>query len=114
VFFAKLLIANIRLKAYNSVRKEVVIMTPVEDKRERLGSFGERLQRVRRERGFSQSELAERAGVPIDTIQNWEIGRTEPRLLALIKVAKGLAVSLDVLAGLKAQKQRQPREENDS
>jgi transcriptional regulator with XRE-family HTH domain len=59
--------------------------------------FAERLKRVRRGRGLSQSGLAERARLPVDDVQNWEQGRRTPRLEGLVKLARALGVSLDDL-----------------
>lgn len=45
-------------------------------------------QRVRRRLGFSQAEFAERIGVSLDTIRNWEQGKRCPTgaAKALLKV----------------------------
>lgn len=59
--------------------------------------FGLRLRSLRDGSGLSQGQLAERAGVSIDSIQNWEQDRTQPRLEALPKLASALGVSLDIL-----------------
>ena len=44
--------------------------------------------RVRRQTGLSQSAFAERIGVPIDTIRNWEQGKRLPAgpAKALLKI----------------------------
>ncbi len=60
-------------------------------------SFGAQLRSAREAAGLSQQELAEKASIAIDSIQNWEQGRTRPRLPALAKLAQTLGVSLDVL-----------------
>lgn len=59
--------------------------------------FGDQLRTARERAGLSQQELAEKAGISVDSIQNWEQGRTRPRLPALGKLAQALGVSLDVL-----------------
>src|SRR5205807_485434 len=59
--------------------------------------FGVRLRELREKAGLSQSGLAEGAGVPIDSIQNWEQGRTRPRIEALGKLARALGVTVDEL-----------------
>ena len=41
-------------------------------------SFGTGLQALRLAAGLSQAELAQAAGVPVSTLQNWEIDRTHP------------------------------------
>ena len=60
-------------------------------------SFGVRLRELREREGLSQSGLAERVGIPIDSIQNWEQGRTRPRIEALGKLARALGVTVDEL-----------------
>jgi len=59
--------------------------------------FGIQLRAARERAGLSQQELADKAGISIDSIQNWEQERTRPRLPALGKLAQTLGVSLDVL-----------------
>ncbi len=45
--------------------------------------FMRKLKRWREQTGRSQSEAAEHLGVPLKTLQNWEIARTRPTALAL-------------------------------
>jgi len=61
--------------------------------------MGERLQRLRLEKGFSQSQLAKAAGVPTGTLRNWEQGRRTMLVDAAVKVADALGCTLDELAG---------------
>jgi transcriptional regulator with XRE-family HTH domain len=63
-------------------------------------SMGARFQRLREEARMTQAELAERAGIPVGTLRNWEQGIRVPRFDHAIRVAQALGVSLDVLAGL--------------
>jgi transcriptional regulator with XRE-family HTH domain len=63
-------------------------------------AVGERLQRLRLDRGLSQSRLAALAGVPFRSLQNYEQGHRPTPLEAATKLAKALGVSLDVLVGL--------------
>src|SRR3954464_14364681 len=60
-------------------------------------SFGSKLTALREKAQLSQATLAERAGISIDSIQNWEQGRTRPRLEALGKLARALGVGVDAL-----------------
>jgi transcriptional regulator with XRE-family HTH domain len=71
-----------------------------------MAEFGTRLRSLREALGLSQSQLATRCGLSLDSLQNWEQGRTEPRLSALIQLAKCLGVSLDLLAGIQAPRRR--------
>jgi transcriptional regulator with XRE-family HTH domain len=60
-------------------------------------TFGENLQRLRNSAGLSQAGLADRSGISVNTIQNWEIGRHQPRLDALPKLAAALGVGVEAL-----------------
>jgi transcriptional regulator with XRE-family HTH domain len=60
--------------------------------------FGQTLQKLRLEAGLSQSGLATKAGIPVKTIQNWEISRRTPRwIVLLVKLAQGLNVPMEKL-----------------
>lgn len=64
-----------------------------------LDTFGTRLRRIRELRGWSQKELAARAGVDYMTVYRAERAiNQEPRISAGAKLARALGVSLDVLA----------------
>ena len=76
--------------------------------------MGIRLQSLRREKGLSQPQLAQAAGVPVGSLRQWEQGRRTPLLDAAARVAVALGVSLDELAGLAPPKRprRRPRAED--
>ena len=59
--------------------------------------FGETLQKLREQRGMSQSQLAEESGLPLRSIQNWEQKHREPRAQALLAMARALGVSVETL-----------------
>lgn len=56
-----------------------------------------KLKNLREKRGLSQSELADLAGVPLDSLQNWEQGRNEPLPSSLRKLATALDCTIDDL-----------------
>jgi len=60
-------------------------------------SFGERLKRLRVEKGLSQQELADILKVNRATLGNWEIDRTSPGYTTLCKIAKYFNVTVDYL-----------------
>jgi transcriptional regulator with XRE-family HTH domain len=63
--------------------------------------FKENLKRLRAERGWSQDQTAKRADVPTRTYQNWEVGPREPRLAAVVRLARVFGVTTDeLLAGV--------------
>jgi transcriptional regulator with XRE-family HTH domain len=68
--------------------------------------MGQRIQRLRKAAGLSQSELARASGIPLGTIQGWEHNRREPLLSAAAKIALALGISLDELAGIRRKKSR--------
>ena len=65
--------------------------------------FGKRVAEVRRNRGFTQEQLAEKANLTPLTIGFIEQGRRWPRISTMHKIAKALRVSIDELfKGLKS------------
>ena len=65
-------------------------------------TIGERLHRIRRERGLSLQQLADRSGVAKSVLSYVESGARPGSGLTLasaVKLARTLSVSLDVLAG---------------
>ena len=58
------------------------------------GGFAELLKALRDQAGLSQNGLAERSGVAVSTIRQFEYGMREPTYGTLVKLARGLGVSL--------------------
>lgn len=63
--------------------------------------FSERLYECRKEKGLSQTALAEILGVQQSCISKWERGATAPDPEDIAKICKILDVSSDYLLGLK-------------
>ncbi len=63
--------------------------------------MSERIKKIRRQKGFSQTELGERIGVSQQVITNYERGIREPNIETLLKIAGALDVSLETLIGEK-------------
>jgi transcriptional regulator with XRE-family HTH domain len=59
----------------------------------------DRLARLRKAKGFTQSTLAERLGVEQPTVQRWEAGKREPSLAQLFELARILEVEPGNLIG---------------
>ncbi|MCB9765984.1 MAG: helix-turn-helix transcriptional regulator [Alphaproteobacteria bacterium] len=57
--------------------------------RERLGS---RIRHLRKARGWTLADLAQRADVQIADLSKWETGKRGPNVESLIKLADGLGV----------------------
>ena len=55
------------------------------------------LRRLREERGWTEDEVARRAGVDAATVRAWEGGESEPDPGALDRVASAFGVSQDAL-----------------
>jgi len=59
--------------------------------------FSQKLSQLRKERGLTQIELAEKAGVGIAQMRRYERGNSSPTLEVIKNIAKTLAVSTDEL-----------------
>ena len=55
---------------------------------------GERIKEARKHRKMTQKQLAEAAGVATGTIQQYELGKREPRYEILIRICKALNISI--------------------
>jgi len=76
---------------------------------ERLTNFGKRLAALRKEAGYTQTELARELGVSQRMISHYEGQSEYPPTAVLPKLAQLLHVSTDELLGIKPQpKNRQP------
>ena len=65
---------------------------------------GERLARLRKEHGFTQTELAEKMGILQNLVSAYERGRLRLSAEMAIRFAKTLGVSTDQLLGVEAIK----------
>lgn len=61
--------------------------------------FAETLKKMRKERGLSQEELAERLGTSKQVISRYESGQRIPKISMAYQLAKVLGVSLEELNG---------------
>lgn len=59
--------------------------------------LGRRVQQLRKAKGFSQEELADRVGVSRQAVSKWEGGQTAPDLERLLALSKQLDVTTDYL-----------------
>jgi transcriptional regulator with XRE-family HTH domain len=65
-----------------------------------MGTIGERLTRLRRERGISQQELAEQLGIAQPNVSDYERGALRLHGELIVKLTEVLKVSSDELLGL--------------
>lgn len=63
-------------------------------------TIGERIAKIRKEKGFTQLELAEKIGITRSHVSKYEIGWIRLYDEMLIRFAIALDVSLDYLVGL--------------
>lgn len=59
-----------------------------------------RIREFRKQKGFTQPELAEAVGVTKNAVSNWEAGRTRPDLDTIKQLCNALNISSDTLLGI--------------
>ena len=59
--------------------------------------FNNRLYELRKQKGFSQEELAGRLNVSRQTVSKWEVGESTPDMEKLLAISDLFGVSLDEL-----------------
>lgn len=64
-------------------------------------SLGQRLARLRKEKGYTQTDLADRIGTIRELISNYERERLRPNYEMVIRLAIALEVTADELLGMK-------------
>ncbi len=62
-----------------------------------LQTFGNHLRELRRQKGISQEQLAEMAGLHRTYLGGVERGERNPTLLSLTKIAQGMKIPLEEL-----------------
>ena len=63
-------------------------------------SIGKTIRRLRKERGFTQEELAERLNITSQAVSKWESESGMPDISQIVPLASVFGVSTDVLFGL--------------
>jgi len=64
-------------------------------------TLGERIARFRKERGYTQVELAERIGLVQGLVSDYERDKLRPHAEMVVRFAIALEVTADVILGLK-------------
>lgn len=67
-------------------------------------TLGQRIARLRKERGYTQLELAEKMGLVRVLISDYERDKLRPHFEMIIRFAQALEVTSDVILGLKPSK----------
>lgn len=64
---------------------------------ERKKAVAKRLKYLREESGLKQKDVSKKTGINITTLSGYELGRNEPHLEALVRLANLYEISLDYL-----------------
>lgn len=62
-----------------------------------MSSIGDKIRDLRKNRGLTQAQLAERLGVSQQTIGQWETGKSSPKIQSINKLAQALGVYASAL-----------------
>jgi transcriptional regulator with XRE-family HTH domain len=73
--------------------------------------FNNKLYELRKQKGLSQEELANRLNVSRQTISKWEVGESTPDMEKLAAISELFDISLDELVLDKAVKKEEPKEQ---
>lgn len=73
--------------------------------------FNNKLYELRKQKGLSQEELANRLNVSRQTISKWEVGESTPDMEKLAAISELFDISLDELVLDKAAKKEEPKEQ---
>jgi transcriptional regulator with XRE-family HTH domain len=73
--------------------------------REKDLALGRRIAALRKERGYTQTELADRVGAIQVVVSNYERGKLRPHPDMLVRLANALRVSADELLGVQPPSQ---------
>jgi transcriptional regulator with XRE-family HTH domain len=71
--------------------------------------FEAMLKRARERAGLTQQALAERTGLPLRSIQNWEQGHRVPRVGVLLTLARALRANVEQLLLAMAEAAQPPK-----
>jgi putative transcriptional regulator len=71
---------------YTAMEKEVL-----------LKNLGERIRKIREEKGITQKQLAHTINKDQQSIQRLEAGKINPSFYYLFEVARGLDISIEIL-----------------
>lgn len=74
--------------------------------------FNNRLYQLRKQKGLSQEELANRLNVSRQTVSKWEVGDSTPEMEKLVAISDLFDVSLDVLVMGKEEKNEAKESKN--
>lgn len=73
-------------------------------------TIGENIRKIRKEKGFTQKQLGELCGIDEANIRKYELGKANPKIETIEKIAQALETSSDVIRGLKIVKNITPEQ----
>lgn len=65
-----------------------------------MNTLGQKIRQLRKERGLTQTQLAEILSTSQDTVSLWEVGKSLPDANNIIALCRYFEVSADYLLGL--------------
>lgn len=77
-------------KVHTTIERDVIVHLPLDIKKQ---EFGDRVNRLIKAKGWTQSELSRRADLPRDSISSYVRGQSFPSPVSLKKLAAALHVS---------------------
>lgn len=63
------------------------------------------LREIRKARGMTQKQVAERLERSVSTYQDWELGRRNPKLSSLLKISKVFGCNINDLIDIQKNKE---------
>ena len=76
--------------------------------------FNNKLYELRKQKGLSQEELANRLNVSRQTVSKWEVGESTPDMEKLVAISELFDISLDELVLDKAVKNEEASEQKET
>ena len=73
--------------------------------------FNNKLYELRKQKGLSQEELANRLNVSRQTVSKWEVGESSPDMEKLVAISELFDISLDELVLNKVPEKGEPSEQ---
>lgn len=61
--------------------------------------FNERLRTIRKENGLTQAELAEKAGIAVNSVRLYESGKVIPKLDTITRIARAMGLTASDFVG---------------
>ena len=72
--------------------------------------FGENLQKLRKEKGISQEQLAEQLGVTRQSVSKWESGNSYPEMDKIVAMCNLFHCDMDVLINKDITEEREKKD----